>query len=99
MQLKKIEHLQKDTQKWVKQICKDYELESHHEKLLILAAESWEKAQSARETLLECGDYFENRHGEIRPHPGIKTQNDSMIRFARLMRELGLDMQPEEVKK
>jgi hypothetical protein len=38
----------------------------------------------------------ENRHDEIRPHPAVSIERDSAIRFARLLRELGLGDEPAD---
>jgi len=69
-------------------------LESHHERLLTLAGEAWDEAASAREEVRKAGEYFVNKNGEIRPHPGIGVARDATIRFARLLRDLDLDAEP-----
>ena len=39
------EYLRPKTRKWVKGVLKEYELEEHHIKLLILAAKSWDRCE------------------------------------------------------
>jgi len=92
MKAKVPNHLKADTQKWVKSILNDYELEPHHVKLLILAAESWDRLTEARERIAEDGPYTENRFGELKPHPALAVERDNKVAFARLLRELALDV-------
>ena len=71
----------------------DYELESHHLKILQAAAECWDRAQEARKLLAKDGVCFTDRHGHIRPHPATQMERDNKILFARLVRELALDVE------
>lgn len=67
-------------------------MESHHIKLLTLAAEAWDRCEQARETIATSGLTFTNKWGEPRRHPAVQIEQDSRIAFARLMRELALDV-------
>ena len=49
----------------------------------------------AREQLATDGLTITTRHGEVRAHPCAAIERDSAIRFARLMRELGLSDEGE----
>jgi hypothetical protein len=44
-------HLRTQTRKWFDTVVNDYELDGHHIRLLTLAAESWDQAQTARESV------------------------------------------------
>jgi phage terminase small subunit len=44
----------------------------------------------ARQQLTREGLTITTRHGEVRSHPCASIERDSAIRFARLLRELGL---------
>lgn len=85
-------HLKAATRKWAEQITVDYDLEEHHERLLEGAATAWDRAQEARLTLSKSGATYTNKDGEPRAHPSVKIERDSMLTFARLLRELGLDI-------
>ena len=41
-------HLQTETRKWFRQIVSEYELESHHVRLLEMAGSAWDEYQAAR---------------------------------------------------
>lgn len=84
-------HLSIATKKWWRQVASDYKLESHHVRLLTLAAEAWDRSQEARERLAADGTYIEDRFGQLRPHPAVAVERDSRLAFARLVRELCLD--------
>jgi phage terminase small subunit len=84
-------HLQPATRDWFTQVVADYDLESHHLKLLTLAGESWDRGCQAREALAKHGLTFTDRWGAPRGRPEIGVERDSRIAFARLCRELDLD--------
>jgi phage terminase small subunit len=83
-------HLRLETKAFWISTVKDYELEPHHIKLLTGACEAWDRASEAREAINKASAYFTNRHGEIKPHPGLSVERDSRSLFARLIRELNL---------
>jgi phage terminase small subunit len=88
------EHLSEATQRWWQAVVEDYDLEGHHLRLLQLAGEAWDRAQQAREALAEHGMTFEDRFGAPRARPEIAVERDSRLAFARLVRELDLDVDP-----
>lgn len=100
MTVKKVKapgHLSGNTKKWFEGIANDYELESHHIKMLILAAEAWDRCCQARIIIDKEGMTFVNRFDEVKARPEIAIERDSKILFARLIRELNLDTEtPEE---
>jgi phage terminase small subunit len=83
-------HLRPETKAFWLSTLKDYELEPHHIRLLTSACEAWDRAVEAREAITTAGAYFKNRHGELKPHPGLSVERDSRSLFARLIRELSL---------
>jgi phage terminase small subunit len=87
-------HLRPATRKWFDLVLTDYELEAHHVRLLQLAGESWDRAEQAREALAAHGLVFTDRFGCPRSRPEIAVERDSRIAFARLIRELDLDVAP-----
>ena len=89
-------HLRAATRRWWEEVFNSYELESHHLKLLTAAGESWDRAVQARETLAKEGAYYTNRFSEPRSHPALAVERDSKTIFARLVRELNLDIHPPE---
>lgn len=89
-------HLRPATRRWWAGIVADYELESHHLRLLTLAAEAWDRCEQAREVLAREGLIYADRFGQPRARPEVAIERDSRIAFARLLRELALDVAPPE---
>ena len=84
-------HLRPETRAWCASVDRDYELEPHHRRLLVLAAEAWDRAAQAREEIAAAGAYYVDRFGSPKAHPALAVERDSRTAFARLVRELELD--------
>lgn len=93
-------HLRPATRQWVGRVLEDYELEEHHFKLLVSAAESWDRMQEARRALATHGLTFTTARGVVQARPEVAMERDHKVLFARTLRELGLDRAapPEEIK-
>ena len=91
-------HLKAPTKRWWKSVVDGYSLEPHHVRLLTLAAEAWDRCQQSREALQEHGLTYMDRFDQPRSRPEVAIERDSRIAFARLVRELALDVQepPEQ---
>jgi hypothetical protein len=87
-------HLKPATQRWFAAVLDEFELEEHHVKLLTLAAESWDRRVAARTALDTLGLTFTDRFGAPHARPEIAIERDSRIAFARIVRELDLDVAP-----
>ena len=89
--------LETATKKWVESVLRSWELEPHHIKLLLLAAQHWDRAQAARRLIEKDGATYLDRFGQPKVRPEVLIEKDSSICFARLLRELALDVeQPKE---
>lgn len=89
-------HLARDTAAWWRATVAEYEdMEDHHVRLLTLCAEAWDRAEQARVLLAEHGITFVDRYGQPRARPEVNIERDARIAFARLLRELDLDGEPE----
>lgn len=84
------------SKKWVKQIQNDFILEQHHQKLLILCAESWDKFTDCQKILEKEGLTYKDRFGQPHARPEVKIMNDSKVIFCRCLRELNLDVEPPD---
>jgi hypothetical protein len=60
---------------------------------LTLAAEAWDRAEQAREAIAQHGMTFMDRFGQPHARPEIAIERDNRIAFARLLRELALDVE------
>ena len=87
-------HLRRPTRAWWREGVADYHLEAHHERLLTMAGEAFDRATEARETIEAEGAYFKDRIGCPKAHPAVAVERDARVLFARLIRELDLDGEP-----
>ena len=79
--------------KFWRQITTDFDLtEHHHFELLKQACFCLDRVETARKTLEKEGLFVLNRFNECREHPALKVEKDNRALFARLIRELGLDI-------
>jgi hypothetical protein len=62
--------------------------------LLIATPDGWDRCCEARELLSEHGLTFLDRYGSPRARPSAAIESQSRIAFARLCRELDLDVDP-----
>jgi phage terminase small subunit len=86
------DHLRSETKTWWVAVVNDFDLEPHHARLLRLACEAWDAGQAARESLAMHGSTYTDRFGQPRARPEVAIERDSRISFARLVRELALDV-------
>lgn len=89
---KAFKRLNLPTRKWISKVKSTWQLDDHHERLLILAGQAWDRAQDAKILIDTDGSTILDRFGQLRPHPMIEVERQSMLAFARLVREVGLDL-------
>jgi P27 family predicted phage terminase small subunit len=89
-------HLQAATKRWWQAVHEAYELEEHHARLLQMACEAWDQAQEARAALRKHGPTYNDRFGQPRSRPEVAIERDSRLAFCRILRELRLDIQPDD---
>jgi len=87
-------HLKPATRLWFDQICRDYQLESQHMKILQTACEAWDLYETSRESIATNGMTFVNkRFGDVKPRPEQHVMQNAQRTFLRALRELNLDVQ------
>ena len=91
-------HLSPAAQDWWRAVLKDFAPEGHHLRILQLAAEAWDRTQSARESLEANGLVYIDRFDQPKPRPEAAIARDNSALFARLLRELGLDIVPKDTR-
>lgn len=87
-------HLSPEVAVWFCSVVSQFVLEDHHLRLLRAACEAWDRCQQARVILAEQGLTYLDRFGAPRSRPEIAVERDSRLAFARLVRELNLDVDP-----
>ena len=87
-------HLRPETAAWYQHVVSEWELQDHHERLLLIAAEAWDRALEAREALAEHGLTFNDRFGAPHARPEVKVERDARNTFMRTLREMDLDVPP-----
>jgi hypothetical protein len=88
-------HLRTSTRAWWAQVVQDYQLEPHHELLLTAACECLDRIAEAQEAVNLEGLFPQNGKGR-KLHPALLLERDQKILFARLLRELSLDIDAPE---
>lgn len=63
------EKLEPSTRKWITSLKKRLVLEDHHERLLILAGQAWDRSQQARRMIAKEGPVQVDRFGQKKAHP------------------------------
>ena len=74
-----------------RETVESYELERHHLELLERACRSLDTALDAEEILRTAGLVVEGRYG-VRAHPAVGIARDARTQFARLLREIDLEV-------
>ena len=92
----KVVSLRPATEKWIAEVQGRFVLDSHHKMLLLLAARAFDRAYDASVDIDKNGQVFSDRLGNLRANPAIKAELDYSNLYARLLRELALDVEPPE---
>ncbi|MEH2480161.1 P27 family predicted phage terminase small subunit [Nitrobacteraceae bacterium AZCC 2146] len=85
-------HLRADTEGWFASVVEEFDLDSHHLRLLAKACEAWDRSEQAREAIAKHGLTYLDRFDAPRARPECAIERDSRLAFARLVREIGLDV-------
>lgn len=86
------------TQQWFDQTAEHFAMDPAQRRVLLLAAQAWDRSQQARAILATEGIVVEDRFGQRKQHPAIAIERDSRWHFAKLLRELGMALDPPEVR-
>lgn len=86
-------HLTAATRQWWQDVVEAYELDSHHIRMLSIAAQCWDEHDTATALVRKEGLVVTMPSGASRPHPAIRIANEARALFLRTLRELDLDME------
>lgn len=84
--------LKPESAKFWRDIVSQYELDSHHLKLLESACRCWDHILEDREVIERDGRFFLDRYKQPKPHPAQDDEVKQKNLFMRLIRELCLDV-------
>lgn len=82
------------TRAWWAEVARTFVLEVHALASLTAAARLWDRAEAARELIASDGFVLKGRFGDGKPNPALKIERDSLLAFSRLLKTLGLDVEP-----
>ena len=91
-------HLSTESRRLWRTVVAEYELAGHHLALLERACEALDRLKEARAAIKADGAYVPGRFG-VRAHPALAVEATSRIAFARIVRELGLDIDAPAVSR
>ncbi|MBA2757362.1 MAG: hypothetical protein H0U37_07970 [Chloroflexi bacterium] len=86
-------HLSPTARAWFREVAGRYEIPPHHVGNLVGAAVALDRARECRERLDADGIADLDRYGQVREHPLAAGERAYLVTHARLVRELGLDLQ------
>lgn len=86
------DHLSAEAAQWWRSVVEAYTLEPHHLKLLQLACEAFDRCQQARAAIDRDGIVTAAGDG-VKAHPAVAIERDSRLAFARILREMDLDVE------
>jgi P27 family predicted phage terminase small subunit len=84
-------HLSRQAKRWWRSVMDMYDLEPHHVAILTAAAEAWDRKEDARLIISQEGAVIRVGNGAPMAHPAVQVEDVAAMRFAHLVRELGLD--------
>lgn len=88
-------HLSKEAKKIWKQLIAEYSIDDVAGlKILRVALESFDRAQSAREAIDRDGMTVIDKAGQVKPHPLLPIERDSRAAFLAGLKALNLDLEP-----
>jgi P27 family predicted phage terminase small subunit len=87
------EHLSEAMKSWWRTVTSEFLLESHHLRVLECACDCWDRMAEARALLRKEGLTSSTAAGGNKKHPAVDIELHNRIAFARLVRELDLDVE------
>ena len=85
--------LSRPSQVLFRSIVGDYVIEPWQVRLVTESLRSLDRAEQAREQIAREGLTTTTRLGEVKAHPLLMVERDQRAAFARMMKQLGLDLE------
>lgn len=89
-------HLSAEAAEWWRRTVQEYTFAPGDPGLLLLlsALEAFDRMREAQRQLARDGITTTDRFGQVRQHPATMIERDARTAMARLIRQLGLDLEP-----
>jgi P27 family predicted phage terminase small subunit len=88
-------HLSKEAKILWKEILTEYQIsDAAGIRILRVALEAFDRAQSARVSIDKIGLLVKDKFGQIKPHPLLPIERDSRAAFLSGLKALNLDIEP-----
>ena len=84
-------HLSRRSKRWWRSVIEVHDLEPHHLAILTAAAEAWDRKEEARLIIEVEGIVIREDRSPPVAHPAVQVEDVAAMRFANLVREIGLD--------
>jgi hypothetical protein len=84
-------HIAAPSREWLRHLRETFAFSPSEWSLALLAAETRDRAATARRQLGREGLTIVNRFGEVKPHPCVTIARDATALYARLLAQLDLD--------
>ena len=89
--------LNKTGRKFRRDVLKEYQIEDAHDlRRLELASYCLDRVEECQQLIEKDGAFIKDRFEQLKEHPACKVERDNKTLFARLIRELGLDLEQPE---
>ena len=86
-----IEHLTSETRRWYASILERHQLSPDKQRILLTAAESFDRGQACRQEVEARGMMLVDRYGQPKIHPAVDSQKSAAATFLAAMKALALD--------
>jgi P27 family predicted phage terminase small subunit len=88
-------HLSKEAKRIWREILEGYAIDDPAGlRILRVALEAFDRAQSAREAIDKDGMILMDKFGQVKPHPLLPVERDSRAAFLAGLKALNLDLEP-----
>jgi phage terminase small subunit len=88
-------HLSREAKRWFIEVTREFDLSPTDLKLLCLAGECLDLAETARRSVAKDGATIPDEKGVLRANPAVLIARDNRTLFARLIRDLRIDGAPQ----
>ena len=90
-------HLSAKAKRWWRSIAEEYLLAQWQYELLSQAAQTLDRIEELRKDIRKHGMTYHDRFGQPGLRPEMRSERDNKALFARLLRDMGLPIEEDEL--